>query len=1207
MSEDEKHLSGEQVESLLGMAIGVPGDGETEALLQSARRHLANCEACQRLVSMHEDFSDALRHLRRAEPTGSSEACPPASVLEEVAAGMIQAKEAEEFLKHAFQCDHCGPLLREAMDIFAMPQTSDEFARLAALRTSAEDWQARFAQKVASLSDPSAVAQPAQSSVKVGWLSAIPRWGYVAAALVFLVSASIALSVWRSSPAYTNRLLAQAYTDHRTIELRIPGARYARSRVTRSPQVSNVERPAALLEAEALIAREIRKQPRNTRWLQAKVRSDLLDGNYDSAIESARVALEEAPESSDILSDLGMAYFERAESNHSAVDYAQAYQLLSKSLYKHPDDSVLLFNHAIVSEREQFYEKALEDWKRYFTLHTDPSWQEEAQLRMHGVEEKLQEQKNRSRQSLDSPDEFLSEFSVSPQDPGSAISSRADSYQVLAVSKWIPELTSDRLVDSQRRDSLEKALAALAEHLRLYHNDAWLTDFLSETSVLSRSRATQLLAEAIDLAAHGNQEAAIRAARESEKEFDSEHAEAGRVRAAFQEVYSDRLAAHGRECYDHAERLLDDIAGRDYSWLEIQTRLEAAACAAEISKIDESVAGSQAALLLARKANYGNLLLRATMFAADLLPEVNTRLDLLRDGLDAFWNGAYEPMRGYSFYAALDTTATDLHWWFLDEAAIQEGLRLVEDDPNKSLQGLERYRLARAQLAIGKADEAKRTVENARVLLMGGPTTPLHTDALIDFADALVLTGRYQDALDLLASAESNLQGLTQDIVLEKFYVTRASALMGSGHQGSAEEAMVQAFGLARRALASISDESDRLSWQQTLEPVYRSFAYLELRRNARASLGAWELFKGGTLINVPNAAEVGGSLEAWQSKLPVFPSWMSDGTILLSYGVFPEGVAVWSYDGNQVRSMWLPESVADLESLANRFYENCRDSRSAPETLEIEGRELYNLLVKPVGEWLRGRSHLIIETDGSLESVSFEALVDGDGKYLGDSHDIEYSAGLFFLRTDGRPERIGRDNRALVIGQSLGSPGDFLNALPEARVEAREIAAQFTNSVLLLDQDASLARILQELPQSEIFHFAGHAIASGQFAGLFLAPSQDGNVGHFLDAHSVRPSFFRRSRLVVLSACSTANGTGRGLNSRDSLARTALVGGATAVFASGWVVDSLATRELMKVFYERAGRGESIPSAARQARIALKANKEWRHPFFWTSFHVFV
>jgi CHAT domain-containing protein len=121
------------------------------------------------------------------------------------------------------------------------------------------------------------------------------------------------------------------------------------------------------------------------------------------------------------------------------------------------------------------------------------------------------------------------------------------------------------------------------------------------------------------------------------------------------------------------------------------------------------------------------------------------------------------------------------------------------------------------------------------------------------------------------------------------------------------------------------------------------------------------------------------------------------------------------------------------------------------------------------------------------------------------------------------------------------------------------------------------------------------------------LAPAQKDEVSRLLSANDFNARLLGETRLVVLSSCSTANGIGIGVNDRDSLARNALAAGVPNVVASRWLVNSVATREWMNVFYEHAVAGETVGFSAEQARLRLRGIGKWRHPFYWAAFSVFV
>lgn len=1209
MKREENHLTIEQIECLMGIQPAKGAVPDRDEFRERAQLHLAECQACQKLLSMEIQMDRNLANLAAGIPVARSEFCASSDTLYELVAGMLKEEDAERLMKHVTDCDHCGPALGQAIADLGSELTSEEGSIIASLETSRPQWQDGFAKQLASRFTISTghTRFANKSQGKRQFVSKV-HWAYALAG-VFIVALTVigGSRAWRSRPSYTERLLAEAYRERRTLEIRIPGARYAPLRVTRGSQSSNIDRPPSLLEAEELIGRGLAKQPGRAGWLEAKVRADLLDGNFESAIHSAEFAIEQEPESATLLNDLGSAYFLRGEAERNAIDYGHAYEYLSKSLAKRPNDPVTLFNRAIVSERAQLYAQAQEDWKHYLNLDTDQEWRAEARSRLEEVERKLQEQKDRSQKSFENPEQIATAFSNNPEEGIFEIDSVADSYLRIAVEEWIPELTSGLMPDSKSRDSLKSALGLLADDLRGRHQDSWLLDFLSERSADSGSRATQLLLRSIQASATGDQESAIRFAVGAEKEFRTERNEPGRMRASFQMIYANRLAAHGERCHKRAESLLEEVEGRNYAWIEIQTELEAAACATEISRIDESIARSRRALELAKAAKYGNLELRATMFVADSLTDASMRFNLLRDGLLAYWGGHYEPMRGYSLYAAMDyTSADELQLWFLDEAVIKEGLRLIETDPDLALRGLERYRLARAQLANDEIDEAKGTVIKARTLLSKSTSPALDMGASVDVADAFVIKGRYQEALDQLASIERQLPSFSNDILLGKFYATQAGALVGEGQNAAAERTLESALKLARKGLTSIGAESDRLSWIQSLEPVYRSVAHLQLQKDVESSFRWWEFFKGASLTKIRDSTGRSESIADWEPMLPRFDSWANEGKVLLSYATFPDGTEVWVYDGEQVHGIRLPGSTDKITQMARRFREDCGDPTSDRDAVLTEGHELYDALVGPAAEWMKGKSRLTIETDGLLESIPFEALVDKQGHYLADSYEIEYSEGVLYLADVHRPARISRGSRSLIVGQSLGDKEDGLPALPGASEEARDIAARFEDSVLLLDDQATLAALEAEIPRVEVFHFAGHAITSRTLNGLVLAVSQNKD-SRFLDTHILNSKLLHKTRLIVLSACSTANGTGTGFNDRDSLARSALAAGVPYVVASRWAVDSAATQAWMKSFYKLATDTGNVSSSAKQARIGVRTSPEWRHPFYWASFSVFV
>ena len=151
----------------------------------------------------------------------------------------------------------------------------------------------------------------------------------------------------------------------------------------------------------------------------------------------------------------------------------------------------------------------------------------------------------------------------------------------------------------------------------------------------------------------------------------------------------------------------------------------------------------------------------------------------------------------------------------------------------------------------------------------------------------------------------------------------------------------------------------------------------------------------------------------------------------------------------------------------------------------------------------------------------------------------------------------------------------------------------------------------MSKLPQSELFHFAGHALALSDRVGLLLARSDSHNEHHasetaILDSNGLASLNLSSIHLAVFSACSTAKDDVAGEGSAESLVNLFLRAGVSQVLATRWNVDSRITARFMQVFYDNLLAGASVMSSVRIAEFQLRANNETRHPYYWAAFAVF-
>ena len=149
----------------------------------------------------------------------------------------------------------------------------------------------------------------------------------------------------------------------------------------------------------------------------------------------------------------------------------------------------------------------------------------------------------------------------------------------------------------------------------------------------------------------------------------------------------------------------------------------------------------------------------------------------------------------------------------------------------------------------------------------------------------------------------------------------------------------------------------------------------------------------------------------------------------------------------------------------------------------------------------------------------------------------------------------------------------------------------------LALSDPAMDLRLRQPLLGSAGFHFMGHGIRDGAGSDLML------NDNLSLNARYFSPEILKRSRLAVLSACSTGVGKENGLLDTENLVHSFLSAGVPSVIASHWNVDSASTGRLMSSFYVNLAKGESVVHAIHDARNEMLTTQS--HPYFWAGFNL--
>lgn len=1207
------------------------GEAELARLLEESRRrpesavhasdvhpHLAACPDCRKqfeeLASLDDQLGRRLQGDRHsaAESAPHDGDCPDPAVWREIAGGLTPATQTLTHIEHASRCDSCGPLLRDAvaeLNDLNRDVTAAERHQIAALPSASVEWQQRLAQRIAGTQDSSLDPQP--TLWWRSWLAAPRLTMAITATTALLLAAVIGVGSWvvlqRNQPARADHLLARAYTEQRTLELRIAGADYAPLRVSRGPEASFTSRSEALLKAEDLIAGQLASHPSDPAWLQAQAQADLLEGKYDAAVEALRRALELQPQSPEFLIDLATAYFQRAQQEDRKDDCGAAYEFLSQALRLRPDDPVALFNRAIVAEQQFLYHQALDDWEHYLRVDPTSQWREEARSRANAVREKLKQHDSGATLLL-SPAQLANAAGASL---GTEVDSRIEDYLQEAVSSWLPQAFPEAKAHAEADPSARRALFFLAELTSRQHADLWLTDLLGGSSAPNFSQAVAGLAAAVKANDTGEYDRSGEQAILAARLFQSSGNTAGVLRAEFEQVFSAQVLRQSENCRRQAIAATTESEKHPYWWLQVQLGLERSVCSGLMGDMGADQKAALRALERAEQAGYRALSLRALEFVAQDRSETGDRSSawrLAQTGLARYWSGQSPAMRGRNLYGVAADMAESAGWPNLQLALWGEGLALIDLKEDLLLQAGVHGETARAAMAAGQPQLAEQHyAEAARLYGMIRQTDVVRAFRLhsqIWAAQAELHLGHFDDALKRLTDIQDEVRRLSETYLVQTFYSTLGELQLRRHREVEAEEALRPALALAEKNLASLRSEEERTRWSKDAAPVYLSLAEAELaqgRVNESLQIFEWYLGAGQragidsrrtSRRNLPDPSELSSRL-----------SLLSRETVL-AYGLLPDGLAIWTYDDRGVSAQWIPKEKDELEELAGRFYDLTSDPKSDSRAVRRDAHILYGLLIAPIEPRFDPGRTIVIETDGWLSRLPFEALLDASGHYLLERAPIVHSIGMYsdeLLRPGGS---ISADSPALVIGSTAASQADGQFPLPDAIAEARTVANGFQHARLLEGDHATLSMVQDGLRSAAVFHFAGHSLSTSERTGLMLE-GRDPHTGRprLLDADSLRNSKSPNLQLAVLSACSTGKASPADSSGYNTIAETLLRAGVPHVVASRWAVDSVQTRGFVEDFYRNLLSGTSFSASTRLTARKMLANPQTAHPYYWSAF----
>jgi CHAT domain-containing protein len=1043
----------------------------------------------------------------------------------------------------------------------------------------------------------------------------VPAYGFAGIVAIAVVAW---IGVRALHPPSAEQLLAQAYSEHRTLEVRIPGAKYAPMQAERGTGQSDFDKPRSLLKAKDLISEALSKNPNDPKWLQARARAELLDGNYESAIKSLQRALETQPDSPSLLTDLGSAYFVRAESANRPIDYGNAIESFGKALAKSPADPIALFNRALACEHMFLYTQAVDDWEHYLRVDPQGEWSDDARTRLAALQEKIKQHENSQNEPLLTPEE-ISKAGADDAGMRENIEKRVEEYLHVAITDWLPLAFPSR--PGQSSAEARAALGELADITQKEHTDSWLKDLLEGPAGAQFPSGIEALSASLRSNDTGDYSAARTHAHNAAQLFRAAANPAAELRAQAEEVYSDQFLMEGSECLALLRGMRHRHEMRGFGWINVQMNLEESNCSSEVGDLEVYRDAITSGLREAEAHRYESMHLRALGFQALSFASVgnySSCFSLMSEGFKLFWAGTGDSVKGYNMYFNLESSAEALRLPNLQVALLREATHVIDANPNVLRRAMAHSWYGKAAYQANLTELAAAQFAQASALFAKLPQTEAtkrgKMDAQVYLANAAVHQGDVEQATQLLEAIKPTLDSSPTFDAEIGFYSAAADLAMLRRDPAATESSLRLAIYLSEWALQSYRSETDRREWAEETRNAYRDLVEWRLRQgDATSALELWEWYRGAELrsndslsassvsYNVPdlNDAPQLPTPTVVANRLPL----LRDETIV-AYGEFPDGVAVWAYDDRGVFSRWIPTSSTAMQELVLRFERLCSDPNSDLNVLRIVARSLYDLLIAPVADRLMPDRVIVFEPDDILATLPWGALINPESNYLAERTPIVVAPGLYRQMRLRTSEPMTAETPALIVSVSV-VPAESLAPLPDADNEAQMVSATFPSARRLHGGDATLSAIRKEMRGVRLFHFAGHALALPQRRGLVLAELDPrSHLPRLIGADSFTPNETSTLQLAVLSACHS--GAEKQIGSgTESLVESFLRAGVPHVIATKWSVDSLETSELMKFFYIRLLAGNDAADAMRAAQLALASRPASAHPFYWAAFEL--
>jgi CHAT domain-containing protein len=422
-----------------------------------------------------------------------------------------------------------------------------------------------------------------------------------------------------------------------------------------------------------------------------------------------------------------------------------------------------------------------------------------------------------------------------------------------------------------------------------------------------------------------------------------------------------------------------------------------------------------------------------------------------------------------------------------------------------------------------------------------------------------------------------------------------AQTLTARGRQADAARELREAVNLVEIEQDVLPQNELQVTFDQDRRKVYESAIDFEYTRSGcDESWNLTQAYKAKLFLNLLHAfGPAPGHLSTQRPTLYQVQQGIPNQVQVVEYFVLGDRLLTWviSRDNFQCRSISV--SATQLRDKIDSFVS--RISQRQP--TENSARELYEILIRPIDEFLNPERTAVIIPDRDLYRLPFSALQSRDGHFWIERTPIFQSPSITHLLS-GKPVR-SPNNSYVAFGSRV------YNAVTNAELnKLRDIDPDIE---MKMGSEVTRESFLKALRDHSLVYYAGHSafdMRNTLQSAILLDGGRAGpNAVSALDITKQRTA---GDAVIILSSCETSAGNtidGPGIR---GLTSAFLVSGAGSVVGSIWPVESTGTMQLMSsVFKYLVHDRRSIVSSLQAAQIELIKNPIYRHPYYWSGFLV--